>query len=477
MRPLVWFRVDLRTRDHRALLAAARAADQGVVGVYLLAPAMWRRHDEAGAKIDFILRNLRALSGALRDRNIPLLVREAPDLDDAADALLRVAKEHECDALYFNRQHEVNEQRRDQRVIDAFDDASIDVRAFADQTILEPGSVRTKQGAYYSVFTPFKRAWLETARQRDDIDPGALPKKQPDLVCAPDGIPCVIDGYESPIDPDRWPAGERHALDRLKHFCAGPISDYHQRRDILAEDGTSRLSPYLAQGVLSPRQCLRAARDANAGRFAGGSTGAETWISELVWREFYKHMLEGSPRVSMHRAFKPETDKLNWRTDEDEFDRWAQGMTGFPIVDAGMRQLAATGWMHNRARMIVAMFLTKDLYIDWRWGERWFMRHLVDGDLAANNGGWQWSASTGADAQPYFRIFNPTRQSERYDKAGAYIRRWVPELAGVRGKAVHDPGRLEKRERNRLDYPEPMVDHAGARDRVLEAFKRLKESG
>jgi deoxyribodipyrimidine photo-lyase len=477
MRPLVWFRVDLRTLDHRALDAAARKADRGVVGVYLLAPDMWRRHDEAGAKVDFILRNLRALSGALRERNIPLLVREAADLGDAAEALLGVAREHDCDALFFNRQYEIDEQHRDQRVIDAFEDASIGVETFDDQTVLEPGSVLTKQGDYYSVFTPYKRAWLNIARERVGIDPGGLPKKQPELVCPPDEIPGAIDGFESPIDPDRWPAGERHALERLEQFAGGAISDYHEARDRMAEDGTSRLSPYLAQGVLSPRQCLRAARDANAGRFSGGSPGAETWISELVWREFYKHMLVGSPRVSMRRAFKPETDRLDWRQDEDEFERWTKGMTGFPIVDAGMRQLAATGWMHNRARMIVAMFLTKDLYIDWRWGERWFMRRLVDGDLAANNGGWQWSASTGADAQPYFRIFNPTRQSERYDADGAYIRRWVPELAGVRGKAIHDPGRLDRAERNRLDYPEPMVDHAGARDRVLEAFKSLKHSG
>ncbi|MFG0276307.1 MAG: deoxyribodipyrimidine photo-lyase [Phycisphaerales bacterium] len=475
MRPLVWLRTDLRARDNTALRAAAARADRGVVAVYLLAPAMWGRHDEAGAKIDFILRSLRELSSTLRTRNIPLLIREAPGIDDASEALLAVAREHDCDALHFNRQHEVNEQRRDQQVADAFESASIEVRAHDDQTIFPPGSVLTKQGSYYSVFTPFKRAWLEAARDRDDLDPAGLPKKHSDLVCEPDAIPDSIDGFESAIDADRWPGGESGAQKRLASFCAGPISDYHEARDTMAIDGTSRLSPYLAQGVLSARQCLRAARDANAGRFTGGSPGAETWISELIWREFYKHMLEGSPRVSMGRAFKPETDALDWRKDEDEFERWTQGMTGFPIVDAGMRQLAATGWMHNRARMIVAMFLTKDLYIDWRWGERWFMRHLVDGDLAANNGGWQWSASTGADAQPYFRIFNPVRQSERYDPDGDYIRRWVPELAGVKGKAIHDPSRLEKAARARLEYPEPMVDHSAARDRVLEAFKRLKD--
>jgi len=471
MRCLVWFRVDLRTRDNPALLAAAARATRGCLAVSLLAPEMWRRHGEGGVKIDFILRSLRALSSELDRLRIALLIRQAPAAADAPEALLRLAREHGCDALYFNRQLEVNERQRDQRVQDAFESERLTVEAFDEQTILPPGAVRTKAGGFFSVYTPFRKAWLAAARDGADIDPSVRPRAQPERVCEPDPVPERVEGFDSPIDAALWPAGERVAHERLAAFCAGPISEYHADRDRLDREGTSRLSPYLAHGALSLRQCLRAARDADAGRFEGGSPGAEKWIAELLWREFYRHLLDACPRVSMGRAFKPETDRLRWRRDEKDFQRWTLGRSGFPIVDAAMRCLLSTGWMHNRARMIVAMFLTKDLAIDWRWGERWFMRRLVDADLANNNGGWQWSASTGADAQPYFRIFNPTKQSQRHDPEGAFIRRWVPELAEMPAPSVHDPSPLD---RARLEYPEPMVDHAAARDRALEAFHSLR---
>ena len=235
-----------------------------------------------------------------------------------------------------------------------------------------------------------------------------------------------------------------------------------------AVDGTSTLSPYLAAGVLSPRQCLRAAVEANRGRAGSGKMGVTTWISELIWREFYRHIVIGFPRVGMNRPFRLETDRLPWRYDEGQFQAWCAGRTGVPIVDAGMRQLAETGWMHNRVRMITAMFLAKDLFIDWRWGERHFMRHLVDGDFASNNGGWQWSASTGTDAAPYFRIFNPFRQSRRFDPKGDYLRRFVPELASVSAGEIHEPHRNVSL---RTDYPTPIVDHANARKQAIEAFR------
>lgn len=471
MRCLVWFRVDLRTRDNPALLAASARATRGCVAVCLLAPEMWRRHDEGGVKIDFILRSLRHLSSELDRLRIGLCIRQAPAAADAPEALLRLAREHDCDALYFNRQLEINERHRDQRVQDAFESERLAVEAFDEQTILPPGAVRTKEGGFFSVYTPFRKAWLAAARDGADIDPSDRPRAQPERVCEPDPVPERIEGFDSPIDAALWPAGERVAHERLDAFCAGPISEYHTDRDRLDREGTSRLSPYLAQGVLSLRQCLRAARDANAGRFEGGAPGAEKWLSELLWREFYRHLLDACPRVSMGRASKPETDRLRWRRDEDDFQRWTQGRTGFPVVDAAMRCLLSTGWMHNRARMIVAMFLTKDLSIDWRWGERWFMRRLIDADLSNNNGGWQWAASTGADAQPYFRIFNPTKQSHRHDPDGAFIRRWVPELADLPAPSVHDPSPFD---RARLGYPEPMVDHAAARERALAAFRSLR---
>jgi len=268
-----------------------------------------------------------------------------------------------------------------------------------------------------------------------------------------------------------WPAGEAAALKRLEAFCAKGLMDYKARRDLPAVSGTSALSPYLTVGSLSPRTAMAMAQHANGGSADGGQQGAATWMSELIWREFYKHVLAHFPRVCMHRPFKPETARLKWEDNPAHLKAWQEGRTGFPIVDAAQRQLLATGWMHNRLRMITAMFFTKDLLLDWRLGERHFMRCLIDGDLSANNGGWQWSAGTGTDAAPYFRIFNPTTQSEKFDPDGEFIRTWVPELAKVSSKDIHDPPPLL---RARLGYPPPIVDHARARDRTLKAWKALK---
>ena len=287
-------------------------------------------------------------------------------------------------------------------------------------------------------------------------------------------MPQAIPGFETPAQAlrDLWPAGEDEAHERLARFTSEQIHYYQDERDLPAKPGTSQLSTYLAAGVLSPRQCLHAALGSNNGEFESGSPGVFTWVNELLWREFYKHVLVGFPRVSRHRAFKPETEYLPWRNAPTELAAWQEGRTGVPIVDAAIRQLLATGWMHNRLRMVVAMFLTKNLLIDWREGERFFMRHLIDGDLAANNGGWQWSASTGTDSVPYFRIFNPLSQSERFDPEGQFIKHWLPELAALNKKEVHNPasaGGLF----GVADYPAPIVDLKKSRERALSAFKSL----
>ena len=283
-----------------------------------------------------------------------------------------------------------------------------------------------------------------------------------------------VEGFATPGDHLRslWPAGETEARRRLDSFSEAQIDHYQNERDFPAKPGTSQLSAYLAAGVISPRQCLHAALNSNQGEFESGNTGAVTWINELLWREFYKHLLVGYPRVSRHRAFRPETEALAWRNAPDELAAWQQARTGLPIIDAAMRQLLATGWMHNRLRMVVAMFLTKNLLIDWREGERFFMQHLIDGDLAANNGGWQWSSSTGTDSAPYFRIFNPLSQSEKFDPEGLFIKHWLPELAGLSKKDVHNPASLGGLF-GVVDYPSPIVDLSASRTRALTAFKNL----
>jgi deoxyribodipyrimidine photo-lyase len=291
-----------------------------------------------------------------------------------------------------------------------------------------------------------------------------MPRPQPALSFDADPVPTELAAFAGLNRPDLYPAGEDHALQILRTFARKRMPDYASGRDLPGVSGTSGLSPYLNLGVLSPRQCL-------GETLSRSGEGAETWLNELIWREFYKHLLVGFPRLSKGANFKQKYDVVPWENSEEDFQAWCAGRTGYPMVDAGMRQLLETGWMHNRVRMICAMFLTKHLLIDWRRGERHFMRHLVDGDLAAKNGGWQWSSSTGTDAQPYFRIFNPWLQSKRFDREGTYIARFVPELASVPPRCLHNAKALGKEIGSRgLDYPAPLVDHRAARERAIEVF-------
>jgi len=266
-----------------------------------------------------------------------------------------------------------------------------------------------------------------------------------------------------------WPVGESYALSLLDQFIKDHVTDYKTARDFPAQSGTSQLSAYLNIGIISIRQCIQALLRQQHGDFLIESEGQQTWLDELLWREFYQHILFDFPQVSKHQPFKASTQKITWNDDPSGLERWQQGRTGIPIVDAGMRQLLATGWMHNRVRMICAMFLSKNLLIDWRKGEQWFMQQLIDGDLAANNGGWQWCASTGTDAAPYFRIFNPISQSQKFDENGDYIRHWVPELAHLDAKTIHEP--YAKNAIKHLDYPRPMVDLKTSRAKAIEVFK------
>ncbi len=431
----------------------------------------------APVKVDFILRSLKKLSASLEKKNIALKIIETPTFRDVTRPLRILATELTCDALYFNREYEVNERRRDAAVAEAFADTGIAVKTFTDQCAFEPGELRTGANKFYTVYTPFKRAWFRAFnKDHDRHKPLGLPKKQSDMVSRPDEIPKEVHGFKSnPGQSILWPTGEQIAKRKLNQFIAQQISSYKDARDYPMIDGTSTLSPYLASGVLSQRRCLDAAIIANAGQAATGSEGVVQWISELIWREFYKHILIGFPRVSMHRAFKPATEHIVWNNSPNHFQAWCDGKTGYPIVDAAMRQLTQTGWMHNRLRMIVAMFLSKNLFLDWRCGERFFMQKLVDGDLSANNGGWQWAASTGTDSVPYFRVFNPCAQSKRFDPDAVFIRRFVPELAHVDVPLIHDPSRLSDTKLKTIGYPKTIVDHAATRRSAIAAFKALKD--
>ncbi|WP_193074412.1 deoxyribodipyrimidine photo-lyase [Pseudomonas sp. FME51] len=466
---LIWFRNDLRVHDNTALTAALEAGP--TVALFLLSPTQWRAHDEAPAKTDFQLRNLQALADELRQLNIPLLVRMADSWSAAPLVLAQVCREHRLRHVHANEEYGVNEANRDRVVAEQLADQDIGFSLYLDQLLFRPGTLLTRSGSYFKVFGQFRKACLQRLRM---TPPRCLPLPQPQTSMGihSDPIPSSVAGFVTPDETLRsyWPAGEQAARQRLQLFADNHLHEYDKQRDLPAEPGTSQLSPYLTSGVLSPRQCLHAALMINQGELDSGNTGVTTWINELLWREFYKHILVAYPRVSRHRAFRPHTEAVPWRDAPEELLAWQQGRTGFPLIDAAMRQLLATGWMHNRLRMVVAMFLSKNLLIDWRQGERFFMQHLIDGDLAANNGGWQWSASTGTDAVPWFRLFNPITQSQRFDPQRRFIKHWLPELGELDRRDIHDPSPIS---RAICGYPAPIIDLADSRARALAAFKHL----
>jgi deoxyribodipyrimidine photo-lyase len=472
MNQLFWLRTDLRVTDNSALVAAMNAGP--TLALYLITPGQWLAHDDAACKVDFWLRNLSEVSARLAELNVPLLIRTVHDWQDVPALIGNLCREHEIGSVHVNDEYGVNERRRDDAVARALQGTEARLHRHLDQLLFAPGSVHTLSGGCFKVFSQFRKVCYSRLSQSLPRCL-AVPAPQSPLPLASDPVPTAVDGFTAPSDYLRslWPAGEGFACKRLAIFTEDDLAEYQLRRDLPAEPGTSQLSAYLAAGVISPRQCLHAALRTNQGELDSGNPGAVIWINELLWREFYKHILVGYPHVSMGRAFRRETEALPWRHAPDELAAWQQGRTGFPIIDAAMRQLLATGWMHNRLRMIVAMFLTKNLLIDWHQGERWFMRHLIDGDLAANNGGWQWSASTGTDSVPYFRLFNPLSQSSKFDPEGRFLRQWLPELAQLDKRDIHNPAKADVF--GSAQYPLPITDLAMSRERALSAFRNLGE--
>jgi deoxyribodipyrimidine photo-lyase len=376
------------------------------------------------------------------------------------------AREVGAALVTWNRDTTPFAQRRDAAVARSLAADGVAVQTEKDRVVFEDHELRTQAGRSYQVFSPFRNAWLARARAHLPGEPSAI------RLALPLGGPPEVSPEQALAALDTGPplrsAGEAAARRRLARFCSRRIGDYAEARDFPGLDGTSRLSPHLRFGTLSPRACVRAALDAAAEPSL--RRGAQKWLDELVWREFYAAVLEAHPHVLVH-SFRPEYERMRWNDDPSGFEAWCAGRTGYPIVDAGMRELAETGWMHNRARMITASFLVKDLLLDWRLGERWFLEKLVDADPASNNGGWQWCASTGTDAQPFFRIFSPTSQGERFDPKGSYVRRWVPELRDLPDDVVHRPWDASALAPG---YPAPIVDHAARRILALRRFEEAR---
>jgi deoxyribodipyrimidine photo-lyase len=444
---LLWFRRDLRLSDNPALVEAARSADD-VVGAFCLDPALLGPAGDA--RRSHLLGCLAALDESM-DGN--LVVRTG----DPAVVIPELAVEVGAASVHLAEDFGPYGRRRDDAVAERAVDAGMELVRTGSPYAVPPGSIMNKAGSPYRVFTPFSRAW----RDHGWPEPTRRPSKIAWRRAPGDPIPAPPDlaGVDLP------PAGEAAARTRLDRFLRTGVRDYDEARDAPGADATSRLSPDLRWGTLHPRQIL-----ARLGR-----SGAEqTFATELCWREFYADVLFHRPE-SARESMDEAVGSMPWDrgADADElFEAWAQGRTGYPIVDAGMRQLLGEGWMHNRVRMITASFLVKDLHLAWQRGARWFMQHLVDGDLASNQHGWQWTAGTGTDAAPFFRIFNPTTQGERFDPDGTYVRRWVPELSDVPAKWVHRPA--EGPDGLPAGYPAPIVDHAEERSESLRRYEATR---
>jgi deoxyribodipyrimidine photo-lyase len=469
---LLWFRQDLRLTDNPAL-AAALASGRPVIPVYVLdheTPGAWA---PGGAARWWLHHGLAALAASLAERGSRLVLRRGR----AEAAILRLVEETGAAAVHANRLYEPWARASDAAVAAALKQRGVAIHGANAALLFEPWSVRTQAGGSFGVYTPFSRACFAAG-------PPPQPTRAPSRIPAPDRFPPsdhLDDWGLLPKTPDwagglreTWTPGETAAQARLDRFVAGPLADYDRLRNRPDLDATSGLSPHLHWGEISPRQVWHAAEAAGAPR----GKGTETFLKELLWREFSYHLLWHRPEMP-EQPLKPAFAYFPWRNDPTAVRAWQRGRTGYPIVDAGMRQLWHTGWMHNRVRMIVASFLIKHLLLPWQEGEAWFWDTLVDADLAANSASWQWVAGCGADAAPYFRIFNPILQGAKFDPEGAYVRRWVPELARLPAALIHAPWQaspLELRDAGVVlgkSYPAPIVDHSTARARALAALDSI----
>ncbi len=484
---LVWLRRDLRLYDNAALHYALKEAGQVwlafIFDVEILKPLLKGELDANGLKhdrrVDFIWQGLKQIDDELRSLGGGLIVR----FGKPTECIPEIAKELGVDAVFVNHDYEPSAIERDATVNTALEKLGIECNTFKDQVIFEKKEILTNSNTVFSIFTPYKNNWLKTLQEKDlaayECDPkprqlAAIPKKLDLKIPSLESMGFCATGIETYLSP-----GSAGGQAFLEDFLPR-IDQYQIGRDFPAIKGVSYLSTHLRFGMLSIRGLVREAHR----RMLAGSMGATIWLSELIWRDFYFMILANHPRLAKGASFKPDYDNIAWESGAHAkklFNAWCEGKTGYPLVDAAMHQLNQSGYMHNRLRMVVASFLTKDLGIDWRWGEAYFAEHLNDFELSSNNGGWQWASSSGCDAQPYFRIFNPITQSEKFDPEGKFIRRYLPQLEKLSKKSIHAPwkaGHIELEASGIVlgrDYPLPVVDHDEARKKTLVRYSVVKK--
>ncbi len=473
-----WFRRDLRVAGNEALRHNCLKNKGRVVGIFVFDKKFLGRDDFSNNRFQFFLETMKSLKEELNSIGSDLLVLDVGP-EEAFPKLLKKL-EHKPNLITFSRDYEPFAVKRDKAMSEFFKTHEIETQSFRDHLIVEPWELTKKDSDEgYQVYSPFSRRWRVVYSEGDmknRISSQSLsekyykgPKKKVfslewrDLTSEKDYLDSYLKENKKSVTIDIPEAGTKAAQTSLLNF-KDKIKNYKTDRDIPSINGTSRLSHFLKNGSITTAQI---AYSLGLDSFNTLSTGENTFLNELIWREFYYHILYRKPAVEK-KAFKPAYEALKWENNKTWFSSWCEGLTGFPIIDAGMRELKNTGFMHNRVRMIVASFLVKDLLVDWRLGEKHFMKELLDGDLAPNNGGWQWAASTGCDAQPYFRIFNPWSQSKKFDKDGVYIKKFIPELKDLDAKRLHSPIL------DHATYPRPIVDHSVQRNLALDLYKSLK---
>ncbi|KAA8913416.1 DNA photolyase, FAD-binding/Cryptochrome [Sphaerosporella brunnea] len=488
-----WFRTDLRVDDNTGLSLAGKLG-KPLIGLYIVSPQDWEAHIVSPARVDFILRSLEMLKQDLERLEIPLWVEVAQNRNDIPRRAVELCHQWGANHLFANMEYEVDELRRDAKVVQLARTKGMEVQVVHDTCVVPPGELVTKAGKQstgkaFAVYKPWYKAFLARVAEKPSLlkqhpPPPANPLSTrthfaPLFTCLIPAAPenKSLTPSETTTVHTLFPAGSHTALSLLDTFIAQRSRAYATDRNLPAKPGTSMLSPHFSAGTISARTAICRARSANAEKLSGGQQGLDTWISEVAWRDFYKHVLAAFPYICMNKPFKPALASISWIHGAEattRFTAWTSGHTGYPLIDASMRHLQAEKFMPNRLRMVVASFLCKDLHLDWRRGEQYFSSQLIDGDFASNNGGWGFASSTGVDPQPYFRVFNPTLQGEKWDPDGEYVRRWVPELKDVDAKQIHNPS---AEVRKRTGYPPQIVQHDVARKRVVEMYKEGIERG
>ncbi|QFQ32129.1 deoxyribodipyrimidine photo-lyase [Buchnera aphidicola] len=468
---LIWFRNDLRIHDNTALYHACLSETNKVIGLFIFTSKQWSQHYVSTKKISFLYQNLKSLKDELLKLNINLYHHECTDFLNSIEYLSYFCQVNKINHVFYNYQYEINERNRDSLMKHELAKQGILLEGFHDSILINPNKIKNKNNQPYKKFYFFKKQAIDYLSKNTPIC-FSLPKKR--IYHQYDTMPiCLNQNDNINFDKNLFPIGEKEAINRIKDFCNNKIKHYFSTRNFPYLNSTSMLSPYLSLGIISIRYCLKIFLTKYKHKPLSITLNS-SWINEIIWREFYYHLLINFPILSKSQSLLKWEKKINWENNINYFHAWKDGRTGFPIIDAAMNQLNKTGWMHNRLRMITSSFLVKNLLIDWREGEKYFMSRLIDGDYALNNGGWQWSASIGSDTTSYIRVFNPLRQSKIFDKSGFFIKKYLPELKMVPNNYIHHPYEWIVKNNCKINYPKPIINHEHSTKKFLLAYKQAQ---